>query len=190
MLKVLTKTKIAVIDIDNTLWDFASVLYEEIFKINPFIPTPDNWHCWDFWKDYLRAEDFYLIINRIHLKQDTFGVFPDAEDFLNYFKKNGYKLIIASHREHASKTATINWLIGHNLPFDELHLSNDKTVLFPYCSIVIDDSPHVLEKALKLNITATGLEFAWNRSNGFRLFNNLKEIKNFLTSNKILLSNQ
>ncbi|GEM_PF-4089043 len=42
--------------------------------------------------------------------------------------------------------------------------------------IVVDDSPHVLERAQKLSITAAGLEFAWNRGNGFKLFRNLSEV--------------
>ncbi|MCX7914663.1 MAG: hypothetical protein N2511_08800, partial [Thermodesulfovibrionales bacterium] len=127
------------------------------------MPTQDNWHSWDFWKHYLRAEDFYKVINKIHLKQDVFGVYPDAGDFIKELKARNYKIIIASHREEQSRISTINWLLKHNLLFDELHLSYDKTVLFKCCTIVIDDSPHVLEKAQKLNIIATGLEFPWNK---------------------------
>lgn len=175
-----TMTKIAVIDIDNTLWDFATILYEEISKLNPQMPMPDKWIHWDFWKDFLRAEEFYSIINKIHCRQDSFGVFPDAEDFLRELKANNYKIIIASHREENSRIPTINWLIKHNLTFDELHLSYDKTVLFPFCNIVVDDSPHVLERAINSNIIATGLEFAWNRGNGFNLFSSLTEIREFL----------
>lgn len=175
--------KIAVIDIDNTLWDFASVLYEEISGLNPNIPLPEKWICWDFWKNYLSPEDFYRAINKIHLRQDDFGVFSDAEDFLLELKEAKYRIIIASHREEESRIPTINWLVKHRLPFDELHLSYDKTVLLPCCSIVVDDSPHVLEKAKNLNILATGLEFAWNKNNGFKLFKSLSEIKEYLRAN-------
>ncbi|MCS7202979.1 MAG: hypothetical protein NZ809_00820 [Thermodesulfovibrio sp.] len=174
--------KIAVIDIDNTLWDFASVLYEEILKVNPLMPTPDKWICWDFWKEYLTIEKFYSIINKIHFRQDCFGVFPDAQDFLKKLKAFNYHIVVASHRQEESKEATLKWLLKHNLPFDELHLSSDKTVLFPCCSIVVDDSPYILEKAQKMNITATGLEFPWNKDNGFKLFKSLSEIIQFLSS--------
>lgn len=172
--------KVALIDIDNTLWDFASVLYEEILKVNPFIPPPEQWHCWDFWRDYLLPRQFYSIIDKIHLKQDSYGVFSDAREFLEELKILNYKIIIASHRQPESRQATVAWLLKHKLPFDELHLSADKTVLFNCCSIVVDDSPHILERALKNNIVAAGLEFPWNRDNRFRLYKSLSEVKGFI----------
>ncbi|MCX8034304.1 MAG: hypothetical protein N3A00_03180 [Thermodesulfovibrio sp.] len=172
--------KIAVVDIDNTLWDFASVLFEEISRLNPLMPPPDRWICWDFWKEYVTPKDFFNLINKIHFRQDAFGVFPDARDFLQELKACNFHIIIASHREEESKQATLNWLLKHSLPFDELHLSLDKTVLFSCCNIVIDDSPHILERAHKMNIIATGIEFPWNRDNGFKLFNSLTEIKEFV----------
>ncbi len=168
--------KIAVIDIDNTLWDFASVLYDELIKINPNIPHPNDWYKWDFWIDYLDPKTFYEIISKIHKKQDIFGVYPDAKLFLSEIKKSGYKIIIASHREEESRIPTINWLNRNNLSFDELHLSFDKTVLLCSCNIVVDDSPQILQKAAEEGILATGLEFPWNRSNGFKLFKNLSQI--------------
>ncbi len=35
----------------------------------------------------------------------------------------------------------------NNLVYDEIHLSNDKSVLFNDLSAVVDDSPSVLDKA-------------------------------------------
>ena len=35
--------KTAIIDIDNTLWQFCDAFYEELRKINKNFPTPDNW---------------------------------------------------------------------------------------------------------------------------------------------------
>lgn len=168
--------KVALVDIDNTLWDFALVLYENIAKVNSAIPQPDKWHCWDFWKNYIDAKSFYAIIDKIHLRQDKFGTYPDAKNFLHELKASGYTIIIASHREEQSRIPTLKWLTKHGLVFDDLHLSYDKTVLFPCCSLVIDDSPHVLESAIKNNLFATGLEFPWNKGNGFRLFRNLSEV--------------
>ncbi len=47
----------------------------------------------------------------------------------------------------------------------------------------MDDAPQVLEKAVDKGIVATGLLFPWNREfadNGFRLFNNLNEILEYI----------
>lgn len=138
------------------------------------------WHSWDFWKSYVDAKTFYRIIDTIHSRQDKFGVYPDAKDFLRELKNSGHLIVIASHREEHSRVPTENWLKKHNLLFDMLHLSYDKTVLFHCCSVVIDDSPHVLASAVKKGLFATGLEFAWNRNNGFKLFKSLSEILKFL----------
>lgn len=173
--------KIAVIDIDNTLWDFASVLYEELIKINPNVPNPLHWHKWDFWMDYIDTKTFYEIIFKIHRRQDIFGAYPDAKFFLRELKESGYKIIIASHREEESRIPTINWLNKNKLSFDELHLSFDKTVLLCSCEIIVDDSPQILQKATERRVIATGLEFPWNKSNGFKLFKNLSQILAYLS---------
>jgi len=40
--------KKAIVDIDNTLWQFCDVFYEELKKINKDFPTTENWTHWDF----------------------------------------------------------------------------------------------------------------------------------------------
>jgi len=176
---------LALIDIDNTLWNFADALYERLAKVNPDVPLPDYWTHWDFWKPYFKPETFYSIVNEIHAEQDRYGVYPDAEEFLENLYVHGYKIIIASHRSQESREATLKWLYKHKLIFHDLHLSYDKTVLFNKCCMVIDDAPHILEKAISQNLIATGLEFAWNRGNGFKLFKSLNEINEFLVTMKL-----
>jgi hypothetical protein len=51
--------------------------------------------------------------------------------------------------------------------------------------VVVDDSPHVLEKAVNKGVMATGLLFPWNRDyadNGFLLFNSLNKILEHILS--------
>lgn len=173
--------KIAIIDIDNTLWDFATILYEKLYtKLGSSVPPPSEWHCWSFWKEFCNAETFYKIVREIHLKQDRFGVYPDARDFLKTIKSTGFKIIIASHRDSETHNATLKWLYNHQLAFDELHLSNDKTKLFHNCHICVDDSPEILKSAINKGLLATGLEFPWNKEVQIKLHPNLKEVLNFL----------
>jgi hypothetical protein len=82
-----------------------------------------------------------------------------------------------------TRQPTERWLARHGLPYHELHLSLDKTVLFPKADIVVDDSPLTLEKAIESGALGAGLLFPWNRayaSNGFRLFQNLNEVLDYI----------
>ena len=180
------KKKKAIVDIDNTLWHFCDVLYERLKKINDAMPSPDYWIEWDFWENYCSKEEFICAIQDIQLNQDDERhlPYPEAKDFLAALKEHNFHIIIASHRTPDSIEQTHRWLVKHGLVFDEVHLSYDKTVLFDQsCDIVVDDSPHVLEKAVEMRITAAGLLFPWNKlysENGYVLFNNLDEILRFI----------
>jgi len=178
--------KKAVIDVDNTLWHFCDVLYERLKRINVSTPTPDGWTDWEFWERYCSEEDFLRVIEDIHLNQDDDEhlPYPEAREFLATLKKHDFYLIVASHRTPESREQTQRWLAKHDLVFDELHLSHDKTVLFEEgCHVVVDDAPYVLEKAVEKRIIASGLVFPWNKSNinnGYRLFSSLNEVLEYI----------
>lgn len=181
--------KKAVIDIDNTLWHFCDVLYEELRGLNEAMKPPDHWITWDFWTDYCSVEDFMSAIRRIQLHQDDEDHVPyeEAKHFLDTLKEHDFNIVIASHRVPESLNPTEKWLLNHNLVFDELHLSNDKTVLFDEdCRIVVDDSPVILEKAAQKGIVTAGLSFPWNRNhinNGYRLFESLDDVLHHILVN-------
>jgi len=182
--------KTAIVDIDNTLWQFSDAFYLELKKINANFPTPDRWSAYDIWEGYCSVEEFIAAINRIHRNQDSDQYQPYAEsrDFLSSLREEGFRIIIASHRTQETSRPTERWLARHGLPYDELHLSFDKTVLFPKAAVVVDDSPLTLEKAIENGALGTGLLFPWNRasvSNGFRLFQNLPEILDYILRSSI-----
>lgn len=174
--------KTAIIDIDNTLWQFCDAFYEELTKINENFPTPENWTNWDIWDGYCTEQEFYKAVNTIHLNQnsDKFQPYPEAKGFLSALKKNDYHITIASHRSPEYMSQTESWLKRHGLVYDDIHLSYHKTSLFDNgTDVVVDDAPQVLEKAVESGALATGLLFPWNRAysdNGFRLCSNLNEI--------------
>lgn len=175
--------KVAV-DIDNTLWDFAAVLWVKLKDAIPDLPPPSVWHSWDFWKTYMAENEFYRAVKEIHTTQDRVGApYPEAKAFLTRLKATGHHVIVASHRDEEAREVTRRWFAIHSLPYDDLHLSWDKTVLFKEVGAVVDDSPPVLEAALRQGIKATGLECPWNKAlTGLVLHKSLRGVMCELTA--------
>ena len=169
-----------IVDVDNTLWDLAPVLYRHMKEVAPSIPGPAMWKKWNFWEGYAPEKMLYAVIRDIHLRQDHFGVYPDAKQFLSSLREKGFYIIIASHREKGTIHAAKRWLKKHELPFDEVHLSYDKSVLFSDAWAIVDDSPVTLDKALKAGIVRAGLKNPWNEHENHPLFDNLMEIYAYL----------
>ncbi len=177
--------KTAVIDIDNTLWQFCDAFYEELRKINPAFPPVTAWTTWNFFTSYCTEEEFMAAVDAVHSRQDSdeYRPYPESKGFLRSMKDQGYRIVIASHRRPEMKGPTQRWLGKYELPYDDLHLSFDKTVLFKDAAVVVDDAPHTLEKAVASGVVAAGLLFPWNKAkagNGFGLFNNLNEVMNYI----------
>ena len=171
--------KIAV-DIDNILWDFSPVFWERLKKINPEIIPPTTWNVWDFWHKYVTTKQLYGAIKEIHLEQEKFKSFDDAPHFLSSLRDMGFYIIIASHREQGTFDPTRRWLSMNKLVYDEIHLSNDKSVLFHDLCAVVDDSPSVLDKAKAAGIVRVGLCRPWNKDTNHPLFDTLPEILAYL----------
>jgi len=68
-----------IVDIDNTLWDFGSVLWEYLKGINASTPEPTAWCKWDFWMDYVTEKEFYKVVREIHINQNHQNFSPYAE---------------------------------------------------------------------------------------------------------------
>ena len=178
-------SKIAIIDIDNTLWQFSDALFQELKKINEHFPTPDHWSVFDIWEGYCSEADFFTVITKIHCRQDSdqYQPYPESQHFLRSLKEHDFHITLASHRIPATRQPTERWLARHRLPYDELHLSLDKTVLFDHADVVVDDAPPTLQKALECGALGAGLVFPWNIAyggNGFGLFQNLMEVLDYI----------
>lgn len=177
--------KIAIIDVDETLWDFSNALYSVVRQRGYKFPPPIRWTRWNIFWDYLSKEEMFPIFDEVHSNQCKYKPFPDAKKFLNYLS-NDYYIIIASHRNPKFKKELIKWLKMNDLHYDKVDVSYDKTKLFkdPRVSIVIDDRDETLNIAIDHNIRAMGLQRPWN-INGIKqkckLFPTLTSIKDYLS---------
>jgi hypothetical protein len=173
--------KTAVIDIDNTLWQFCDAFYLKMKELKGEFPPPDQWTTFDFWEPYCSEREFFTGINAIHHDQDNdrHVPYPEARGFLRCLKEDNFHVIIASHRQQGTRQPTERWLVRHQLAYDELHLSFDKTVLFDLAAVVVDDAPQTLQRAVAAGAVGAGLLFPWNRAyagNCFTLFPGLDDV--------------
>ena len=171
-----------IVDIDNTLWHLAPELWEALKKVNPEMPPPAGWDSRRSIERFMPIKEFFRVLKDIHMRQEIYPPFPDAEYFLRTLKERGFHIVIASHRSPDTYEPTVNWMKKNRLAHDEIHLSYDKSVLFPESIALVDDSPVNLSKAAEAGILGTGLLFPWNENSGFPLFKTLSEVLEYLDS--------
>ena len=171
-----------IVDIDNTLWHLAPELWEALKKVNPEMPPPAEWDSRKSIERFMPIKEFFRVLKDIHMRQEIYLPFPDAEYFLQGLKERGFYIVIASHRSPDTYEPTLNWMKKHRLAHDQIHLSYDKSVLFSDSLALVDDSPVNLSKALETGILGTGLLFPWNENSGFPLFKTLSEVLRYLES--------
>ena len=171
-----------IVDIDNTLWYLAPELWEQLKKVNPQMPPPDQWGNGISLERYMPLKEFFQVLKIIHMRQETYPPFPESKYFLSALKERGFYLVIASHRSQDAYGPTVNWLNKYHLSFDEVHLSYDKSVLFAGSLALVDDSPLNLDKAIKAGLLGAGLIYPWNENSGHPLFKNLIEVLEYLDS--------
>jgi len=156
--------KKAIIDIDDTLWNFGDAWYEELKKIGIKTQNPKTWTTWSYGieKGFLTIDILKETARNVHLKQHEQEIYESAAELAFFLKKHKYEIIIASHRCETTTQSTQKWLYKHDIYFDSVVLCNDKTVLLNGNGIVIDDMPKVLEKGIEQNMECFGLKFPYN----------------------------
>lgn len=177
--------KRALVDIDDSIAPFGHRWRQRLAEIAPQLPP------WPF--DEYGAIDRYVtrptldaIILELHHNQLSAGILPGVVELFAWLRANDYAIVIASLRSPLTAKATIDWLQHHQLHFDELHLSSDKTVLFdeePGIDLVIDDNPHVLAVALERGIPGCALYYPYNAHMECPLFATVDEITAWLAAN-------
>lgn len=178
--------KVIIVDIDNTIFAFDkafSAIQKE--KHGECYREKVSDVAWDTWQEHLSREQFYEICDEIHLNQHKYKAFPEAEFFLKALRYYKFYVIIASHRCSASREATELFLKYNNLIYDELHISDDKTVLFNRAKFIVDDAPHTLASAKEKGLICTGIRYTWNEHLDIPLFNSLGKILYYIVEGRI-----
>jgi FMN phosphatase YigB (HAD superfamily) len=171
-----------IVDIDNTLWNLAPELWAKLKQVNPAMPSPAEWGSRQSIERFLPIKEFFRVLKEIHMRQESYPPFPESESFLRGFRERGFYLVIASHRSSDTYESTVRWMKKYRLAFDEIHLSYDKSILFPSSLALVDDSPMNLRKAVEAGILGTGLLAPWNENSGYPLFKTLIEVLGYLDS--------
>ncbi|KYC47025.1 MAG: 5' nucleotidase, deoxy (Pyrimidine), cytosolic type C protein (NT5C) [Candidatus Methanofastidiosum methylothiophilum] len=176
---------VVIVDVDNTLFDYAAELHKELCKVCKDIPTPENWNDWNFYTKYMSKKQFFEAVGRAHERQMDFKPFEDAKEFLVCLSKS-YRVCVASHRENRFLDVTKNWLDKYELYYDEVCVLPDKSKLFnKMVKLVVDDSPHIIQEAEKNSIRVCAISYPWNRvmsGNGCIMGNSLSEVYSKLES--------
>jgi FMN phosphatase YigB (HAD superfamily) len=171
-----------IVDIDNTLWDLAPELWARLKQVNPEMPSPAEWNSRKSIERFMPIQEFFRVLKEIHLRQESYPPFPESESFLRALREREFHLVIASHRSPDTYESTVNWMRKYRLAYDEIHLSYDKSVLFPDSIALVDDSPVNLHKAVEAGIVGTGLLCPWNENSGYPLFQSLIGVLEYLDS--------
>lgn len=154
----------ALVDVDNTLFDFATPLYEMLIENNINIPSPEHWNKWDyFYPEYMTKETACEYFDMVHSRQLEYKSFDDARVFLENLIKDR-AVVIVSHREPNRCKELRKWLDINDLPYDMVECSDDKTKMFNKAvfDVVVDDCPSTLEAAVNAGINGYGLQKPWN----------------------------
>jgi len=154
----------AIVDVDNTLFDFATPLYE-MFKTSGInLPPPQNWNTWDyFYPEFMTSKVAHEHFDMVHSHQLEYEPFEDARTFLENLIKDR-AVVIVSHRRPYQCAELRKWLNEHDLPYDMVECSDDKTKMFnrSVFGVVVDDCPMTLEAAHNAGIVGYGLTRPWN----------------------------
>ena len=160
------------IDIDGVGFNFGDSCRRYLEQINQGHlwksgPTPEPY--WDFFKDWgWTGAEFVDFCNR---GADAGVIFsgpmrPGYKEMIDDIANMGHEIIIATDRPFGStpdvsQRLTVEWLQQHEINYDELHFTADKTSA--ECEMFIDDKVENIVALLDAGVDAYMLDRAWNR---------------------------
>jgi hypothetical protein len=152
------------IDIDSTLhhyWDLLSAAARRRFGVE--LPYEEQF---DWGITRLKPEQLQCCIDETHDDDVILAgrPYPGAVETVGAWAAAGHFIHITSHRHARAHDATERWLTGIGLRFDDLYCSFDKITRCEQIGIdlLIDDSPHNLQKAIDRGIAVATIRHPWN----------------------------
>jgi hypothetical protein len=153
------------VDVDSTLhhyWDQFAAIAKKRFGVELAYETQLTWEI-----SRLRPEQAKACLDESHTEPHILAAepYPGAVETIRKWHEAGHFIQITSHRTRAAHDATARWLERIDLPYDELHCSDDKVArcLELGIDVLIDDSPATLLKAAEAGITPATIVHPWNR---------------------------
>lgn len=122
--------------------------------------TLTHFEDYDQWWDWARSkhEDLFLAA----------PVLPGAAEAIRRVHNLGHTIAFITAKPRWAAGHPGEWLIKHDIPFDEIHVTNDKT--YVRCDLYVDDAEHnILD--FYIHTDATVVQYAaWPYVNGGRMF--------------------
>jgi 5'(3')-deoxyribonucleotidase len=90
------------------------------------------------------------------------SVMPGARLALSMIQQQ-FRIIIITARRPSARPQTLDWLRDHSLPFDELHLTDEKTGVANNLVFAVDDHPGHAQDYVKQGIKVFLMDQPWNQ---------------------------
>jgi len=74
-----------------------------------------------------------------------------------------FRIVIITARRPSARPQTLEWLHAHKLPFDELHLTGEKTDVAEGLVCAVDDHPEHVQDYVRQGIQVFLMDQPWNR---------------------------
>ncbi|HBP88885.1 MAG TPA: hypothetical protein PKK23_09225 [Nitrospirales bacterium] len=104
------------------------------------------------------------IFSRFHEESiPRLPLYPGAKQALTLIHQR-YRIIIVTARRPYSRPQTLRWLESHNLPFDALYHTEEKTDIPESITAAIDDHPHHIQAYRALDRQVFVMDQPWNRA--------------------------
>jgi hypothetical protein len=153
------------VDLDGVCYDFAGGLRRYLGLSLEEAPEPTRW---EFYEDWGLALDDFLIHCHAGVNAGwLFWVgdpFPGTREALVRLRNAGHTIVIITDRffgdTGASERATRQWLDNHDLPYDEIHFTSDKTTVS--VDYMVDDKFSNYEAMFNSGVRSYLLDRPWN----------------------------